>query len=249
MIRGDDPVSDRAAQAACFEFWVNWRSVQKSRNHFSSTKLRKCKNAWRSSKGFHSDQSRMVEMNNLHEVDWSRIPPPKDDGGAAHLRGAAVPGVPLIATDGTTINLAELEGLAVVYAYPRTGQPGVPLPEEWDMIPGARGCTPQSCAFRDHFDELRDLGVEHLFGLSTQETAYQQEAAERLHLPFPLLSDETLSFARALGLPTFEVEGMTLLKRLTLVIDRGRVEKVFYPIFPPDRNAGDVIAWLGARKL
>ena len=140
-------------------------------------------------------------MNNLLDVDWSRIPAPQDDGGAAHLRGAAVPSVPLPATDGSTVDLGSLSGLIVVYAYPRTGRPDQSLPEGWDAFPAARGCTPQSCAFRHHFAELRELGVDHLFGLSTQDTAYQKEAADRLHLPFPLLSDEQLAFARALKLP------------------------------------------------
>ncbi len=185
-------------------------------------------------------------MTNLAEVDWSTIPAPEDDGAAAHLTGMAVASVPLAATDGSTVDLAALQGRTVVYAYPRTGEPGVPVPEGWDMIPGARGCTPQSCAFRDHFAELQQLGVGHLFGLSTQDTAYQREAAERLHLPFPLLSDEGLKFAGAMNLPTFEAAGMTLLKRLTLIIRDGKVEHVLYPVFPPDRNADEVIAWLTA---
>jgi peroxiredoxin len=152
----------------------------------------------------------------------------------------------LAATDGTRVNLSKLNGRTVVYAYPRTGVPGKPLPDGWDAIPGARGCTPQSCAFRDHFTELKALGVGQLYGLSTQDTAYQGEAAARLHLPFPLLSDADLKLQRALALPVFEVAGMTLLKRLTLVIRDGVIEKVFYPVFPPDRNAADVVAWLGA---
>ena len=178
--------------------------------------------------------------------DWSSIPAPHDDGAAAHLRGMALPSIPLPATDGSTVNLAALRGRTVVYAYPRTGRPGVENPEGWDMIPGARGCSPQSCAFRDHFAELRQLGVSALYGLSTQDTAYQREAAERLHLPFPLLSDERLALTRALDLPTFQAAGATLLKRFTLVIDDGRITHVFYPVFPPDQNASDVIAWLRA---
>jgi len=141
-----------------------------------------------------------------------------------------------------------LPGRTVAYAYPRTGQPGVENPEGWDMIPGARGCSPQSCSFRDHFAALRQLGVRHLYGLSTQGVAYQGEAAERLRLPFPLLSDERLEFAQASGLPTFEAGGMTLLKRFTLVIDDGKVTHVFYPVFPPDRSASDVAAWLSAGR-
>jgi peroxiredoxin len=180
--------------------------------------------------------------------DWSRIPPPVDDGAVRHLGGARLPRVPLQATDGGTVDLSVCRGRTVVYIYPRTGRPGVPNPDGWDMIPGARGCSPQSCTFRDHFAELKRLGVDRLYGLSTQDTAYQREAADRLHLPFPLLSDERLEFARALRVPTFEVDGMTLLKRCTLVADEGRVTHVFYPVFPPDRNADQVIAWLRDRS-
>jgi len=132
----------------------------------------------------------------------------------------------------------------VVYIYPRTGVPGQPSPEGWDQIPGARGCTPQSCGFRDHFAELKRLGVARVFGLSTQDSAYQREAVERLHLPFAVLSDERLELARAIKLPTFNVAGMTLLKRMALVIDAGIITKVFYPVFPPDKNADEVISWL-----
>jgi peroxiredoxin len=176
--------------------------------------------------------------------DWSTIPAPQDDGGARHLRGMTMPEVALPATDGRTVDLSKLPGRTVVYAYPRTGKPGVPNPIGWDMIPGARGCSPQSCAFRDHFAELQRLGVGQLFGLSTQDTAYQAEAAARLHLQFPLLSDAGLALARALRLPTFEVDGMTLLKRITLVIDGGGITHVFYPVFPPDQNAAVVVEWL-----
>lgn len=181
---------------------------------------------------------------NVDAPDWSAIPAPIDDGTAAHLPGMRVPSVPLLATDGATINLASLPGLVVVYAYPRTGIPGVDNPPGWDLIPGARGCTPQSCAFRDHFAELKALGVSRLFGLSTQDSEYQHEAADRLHLPFPILSDEKLLLTKALRLPAFQTSGMTLLKRLTLLIRDGQIEHVFYPVFPPDRNASDVIAWL-----
>ena len=179
--------------------------------------------------------------------DWSTIPAPVDDGAARHLAGARMASVPLPATDGETVDLSALRGRTVVYAYPRTGRPGVENPEGWDMIPGARGCTPQSCSFRDHFAELKALGVHRLFGLSTQESEYQREAAERLHLPFPILSDEQLKLTRAMNLPTFETSGMTLLKRFTLVIEDGKVARVFYPVFPPDRNASDVIEWLSQR--
>jgi peroxiredoxin len=178
--------------------------------------------------------------------DWWTIPAPEDDGAAAHLAGAVIPSVPLAATDGTTVDLAALRGRTVVYAYPRTGVPGVDNPDGWDLIPGARGCTSQSCAFRDHFAELKALGVDQLYGLSTQDTAYQREAAERLHLPFALLSDQNLALAHALRLPVFTTAGMTLLKRLTLVIEDRVVWHVLYPVFPPDRSAADVINWLSA---
>lgn len=180
--------------------------------------------------------------------DWSAIPAPVDDGAASHLAGLQLPSMALPATDNTIVDLSSLRGLVVVYAYPRTGKPGVDNPPGWDLIPGARGCTPQSCAFRDHFAELQALGVTRLFGLSTQDTAYQREAAERLHLPFPILSDEKLELTEALRLPTFRTSGMTLLKRLALVIRDGKIERVFYPVFPPDRNASDVIAWLAGTR-
>jgi peroxiredoxin len=186
---------------------------------------------------------------NLHAVDWSKIPAPVDDGGARHLVGLQVPDLPLPATDGRLVSLARLSGRTVVYAYPRTGRPDqIAVVDDWDMIPGARGCTPQSCAFRDHHSELLAAGAAHVFGLSTQDTAYQQEAVARLHLPFAILSDEALALTKALRLPTMEVAGLTLLKRMALVIDDGRITKVFYPVFPPDRNAADVLAWLKANS-
>ena len=187
----------------------------------------------------------MTSQKDLLNVDWSVIPAPKDDGAAAHLKGAAVPHVPLKATDAAMVDLAALKGRVVVFAYPRTGEPGKPsLVDDWDMIPGARGCTPQTCSFRDLFKDLRGAGANHVFGLSTQDHAYQREMAERLHLPFTVLSDETLALTRALELPTMLVAGMTLLKRLALIIDDGRITHVFYPVFPPDRNGPDVLAWL-----
>jgi peroxiredoxin len=172
------------------------------------------------------------------------IPAPLDDGGARHLTGLKLPALALPATDGSPVDLSELRGRTVVYIYPRTGVPGQALPDGWDAIPGARGCTPQSCSFRDHFAELKALGVAHLYGLSTQDTAYQREAVERLNLPFPVLSDAALTLARAINLPTFAAAGMTLLKRMALVIEDGVIAKVFYPVFPPDRNAEEVISWL-----
>jgi peroxiredoxin len=182
---------------------------------------------------------------NLLEVDWSKIPAPVDDGAARHLEGAKAPDVALAATDGTQVSLAKIAGRVVVFAYPRTGEPGKPsLVSDWDMIPGARGCTPQTCAFRDLHKALVEAGAARVFGLSTQDPAYQREAAERLHLPFPLLSDAKLALTRALGLPTLEVAGLTLIRRLAMVIDDGSIAKAFYPVFPPDRNAAEVHAWL-----
>ena len=175
----------------------------------------------------------------------NNLPEPEDDGACDHLPGMQMPSVPLPATDGRTIDLAHLAGRTVVYCYPRTGRPDEPSPDGWDAIPGARGCTPQSCAFRDHYQELRDLNVD-VFGLSAQDTAYQREAVERLQLPFPLLSDADLRFVHALRLPTFTVAGMTLLKRVTLIVRDGRIERVFFPVFPPDANAGEVVRWLVA---
>lgn len=185
---------------------------------------------------------------NLNEVDWSTIPEPTDDGAVDHLAGLDMPSVPLASTGGGTVDLAALRGLTIVYVYPKTGQPGAEMPDGWDMIPGARGCTPQSCSFRDHHDELTRLGVDQLFGLSTQSTEYQSEAKDRMHLPFELLSDENLAFAEALGLPTFEAAGERLIKRMSLAIENGRVTDVIYPIFPPDRNAAMVIDWLQTRR-
>jgi peroxiredoxin len=172
------------------------------------------------------------------------LPVPTDDGGARHLAGSKLPALALAATNGSLVDLSQLTGRTVLYVYPRTGRPGVPLPDGWDSIPGARGCTPQSCGFRDHLAEMKKLGVSSVFGLSTQDSNYQGEVVERLHLPFPLLSDVDLKFTRALNLPTLAVAGMTLLKRMALVIDDGTIVKVFYPVFPPDKNAEEVVAWL-----
>jgi peroxiredoxin len=178
----------------------------------------------------------------------TNIPRPQDDGAARHLAGLKLPSVVLTATNGQEVDLSKLAGRTVVYIYPRTGVPGQPLPDGWDAIPGARGCTPQSCSFRDHFAELKQLGVAHLYGLSTQDSDYQREAVERLHLPFPILSDASLKLAQAIRLPTFTVAGMTLLKRMALVIEDGVIEKLFYPVFPPDKNAEEVVAWLKASR-
>ena len=177
----------------------------------------------------------------------ANLPVPLDDGAARHLVGMAWPGVALPATDGRSVDLAGARGRTIIYAFPRTGQPGKALPTGWDAIPGARGCTPQSCGFRDHFAELKSLGVSALYGLSAQTREDQHEVATRLHLPFALLSDARLDLQQALRLPTFSVDGMTLLKRLTMVLDDGIITKVFYPVFPPDRSAAEVVAWLRER--
>lgn len=171
------------------------------------------------------------------------LPVPLDDGASGHLEGMRLPALELPATDGRPVKLSALTGLQVIYVYPMTGRPDTPLPDGWDAIPGARGCTPQSCAFRDHHAELAALGAG-VFGLSSQTTDYQQEAAARLHLPFPLLSDDGLQLKAALRLPTFTAAGLELYRRLTLITDDARIVKVFYPVFPPDRNAADVLAWL-----
>jgi peroxiredoxin len=171
------------------------------------------------------------------------LPVPEDDGAAAHLFDAAVPPIALTATTGESIRLDQLGGRTVLFAYPRTGRPDEELPPGWDAIPGARGCTPEACGFRNAHDQFAGLGVRVL-ALSTQGPGYQREMAQRLHLPFPVLSDEQLELTRALELPTFETSGWTLLRRLTLVIDDGRISHVFYPVFPPDTHAAEVLDWL-----
>ena len=185
----------------------------------------------------------MARSDNVMELPKD-LPVPQDDGACRHLTGMRLPSIALRSTRDRAIDLSKLKGTTVVYIYPRTGRPDQELPAGWNAIPGARGCTPQSCAFRDHYQELKALGVAELFGLSTQDTAYQQEAVERLHLPFEILSDGQLEFAKALKLPTFEVDGMKLIKRITLIARDGRIVKVFYPVFPSDKNAGEVIEWL-----
>ena len=179
------------------------------------------------------------------EVLPDNLPVPQDDGGAAHLTGLHIPHVALPATSGGTIDLAAVSGIAVVFAYPRSGQPGVASPAGWDAIPGARGCTPHTKGYRDLHAEFVARGAA-VFGLSTQDTAYQRELAERLDVPFPILSDEHLTLANVMRLPTMNVAGMTLLKRLAWIARDGRIEQIFYPVFPPDRNAEVVLAALGS---
>jgi peroxiredoxin len=190
----------------------------------------------------------------VSDRDLASVPPdlpiPTDDGAAAHLVGQRVAGVVLPATDRRQVRLDKLAtARAVVYAYPRMGRPGEALPTpDWDLIPGARGCTPEACSFRDHHSDLLGLGVE-VYGLSTQDTDYQREVVDRLHLPFVLLSDAQLELTRSMNLPTFEVGGQRLLRRLTLVIHEGSIEHVWYPVFPPDAHAKEVLAWLQANPL
>ncbi len=171
------------------------------------------------------------------------LPRPVDDGAASHLHGINFPRLALPATNGANVELAAMSGRLVIYVYPMTGRPGVPLPDGWDSIPGARGCTPQSCNFRDHYSELQSLNTS-VFGLSAQASEYQKEARDRLHLPFELLSDRGLRLKQLLGLPTFTVADNELYKRVMLVVDNGRIQKVFYPVFPPDQSANEVLAWL-----
>lgn len=176
------------------------------------------------------------------------LPVPADDGAADQLPGTALPALALPSTRGGTADLAALAaGLLVAYVYPRTGRPGEPLPDGWDDIPGARGCTPQSCAYRDSLAEFERLGAG-VVGISAQTPAEQSEFARREHIPFPLLSDSGLELAARLALPTFEAGGMTLYRRLTLVAEGGTIVKAFYPVFPPDRDAAAVLGWLGAPR-
>jgi peroxiredoxin len=185
---------------------------------------------------------RALTAHDIHALP-DDLPAPDDDGAADHLRGMEVPSVALPSTDGGEIALADLAGLTVLFCYPRTGRPDQELPPGWDSIPGARGCTPETCGFRDRHDQFADLGAR-IVALSTQDPAYQREMAQRLHLPFPVLSDDRLALVGALRLPTFEAAGSTLVRRLTLVIRDGRIEYVFYPVFPPDAHAGEVLEWL-----
>lgn len=176
------------------------------------------------------------------------LPVPDDDGACDHLVGLSLPFVDLQSTTGRKIALGGYGGWLVLYCYPMTGRPGIPVPDGWAAIPGAAGCTPQSCSFRDSYQEFKTLGVD-VFGLSTQSTKDQVEAAHRLQLPYELISDGACSFAKGLGMPTFQADGKLLLKRVTLIAKDGKIVKYFYPVFPPDRNAGDVLAWLHAHAV
>jgi peroxiredoxin len=170
------------------------------------------------------------------------LPVPQDDGRASHLKGVRLPAIELAATTGESIDLSKLPR-AVVFCYPLTARPGEDLPKDWNDIPGARGCTPEVCRFTDLMNEFRQKGWP-VFGLSTQSAAYQLEMAERLHVPYPILSDHALAFASALKLPLLKIDGMSLMARLTMIIVDHRIEHVFYPIFPPDTHADEVLAWI-----
>jgi len=185
-------------------------------------------------------------MTNLNQLPTD-LPIPEDDGSTAHLRGMKLPNISLVTTSGKTINLGNIKGKLVIYCYPMTGQPNIALPDGWDQIPGARGCTPQSCSFRDHYQELKALGAE-VIGLSVQTTDYQKEMADRLHLPFPVVSDADYQFQKALNMPTFLAAGMTLLKRVTLIAHNGVIEAVHYPIFPSDSDPTWVIDYFKAHN-
>lgn len=175
------------------------------------------------------------------------LPIPVDDGAAAHLEGLALPNVSFASTSGARVNLSQYHQTFIMYLYPLTGRPDVALPEGWDQIPGARGCTPQACDFSHHFQALQALKAV-VYGLSTQNTAYQSELKARLHLPFDLLSDPDLRLGNALVLPTFKVNDVLLYKRLTLIAQQGIIRKVFYPVFTPDQNARQVIDWLKSQQ-
>ena len=189
-----------------------------------------------------------MNQKDFFNVDWSKIPEPKLDFNLEHLNQLIIPDLKLNSTDDTTVSLSNLKGITVIYVYPMTGVPGKELPEGWDEIPGARGCTPQSCSFRDNFSKLKKLGVNNIFGLSTQSTEYQKELATRLHLPYPILSDEKLEFSKKLKLPMFKVLKMNLLKRITLILKDNKIIKYFYPIFPPTKNIEDVINFFEKSK-
>lgn len=175
------------------------------------------------------------------------LPVPVDDGAADHLVGLAVPRLVFDSSHGPVDLASFAESRAVLYVYPATGVPDRPSPDGWDAIPGARGCTPQSCAFRDRAGDLADLGTR-VAGLSAQSLEQQIEFAQREHMPFPVISDPSLRLGESLALPTFEFDGVTLYKRITLVLEAGKVSHVFYPVFPPHRNADEVVAWLRARE-
>ena len=184
----------------------------------------------------------MRDLMNLPE----NLPVPQDDGACDHLEGLKVPSTLLRSTNGRTVDLAD-ETATVVFFYPRTGTPSEPAPLDWDLIPGARGCTPQSCGFRDEYSEFQKLGFQ-VFGASSQTTEYQKEFVSRNHIPFEILSDAEFLLTDALRLPTFVFGGSRLIKRLAVIVKKGRIEKAFYPVFPPNENAGNVLKWIREEK-
>jgi peroxiredoxin len=173
------------------------------------------------------------------------LPVPVDDGACMHLVGQRLPDLVFTSTIGDSVNLAHISGWIVVFCYPMTGRPDTQLPDGWNAIPGARGCTPQACAFREDDHAFQAMQVQ-VYGLSAQSNNDQREAAHRLHLPFPLLSDPDLQFASALELPTFDIDGLRLYKRQTLIVKDGVIRHNIYPVFPPNQNSADVLAWLKA---
>jgi peroxiredoxin len=185
-----------------------------------------------------------MNQKNLTNVDWSKIPKPEGEENLTHLNNYIIKPIKLKSTQNELTELSEIKGLTIIYVYPMTGQPDKPLPDNWDNIPGARGCTPQSCSFRDNFHELKRLNISNIFGLSSQTSEYQREMVQRLKLPYEVLSDEKLEFAKQLNLPIFEVGEIKLIKRITLILDNNKIIKYFYPVFPPDKNVDEVIAYL-----
>jgi len=183
-------------------------------------------------------------MASNHHPLPSNLPVPKDDGACDHLPGKVLPSISLSSTSGQSVDLSKVSGLCIVFCYPRMAPPSEDVPKEWDDIPGARGCTPQACSFRDLAKQLSKHGVETLYGLSTQDVDFMKEAKERLHLPYDLLSDVKLDFANAMGIPTFDYQGETRIKRVTLAVKDGKVVKHWYPIFPSSENAPNVLKWL-----
>ncbi|MCD1286120.1 MerR family transcriptional regulator [Brevibacterium sp. GP-SGM9] len=193
-------------------------------------------------RGFDKEKNTMTDYTTLPDG----LPVPEDDGAADHLPGTAIPDLTLPSSDGGSIKLGNLgPGRVVIYLYPLTGRPGVDLPDGWDSIPGARGCSTEACNFRDHFDDLKSAGAELVYGLSSQDPVYQAEVVDRLRLPFPMISDEAFALGKVLNLPTFSAPSReSLYARLTLIIRDGVIEHVFYPIFPPNEHAGQVLEWL-----
>ncbi|KAF3019850.1 hypothetical protein E8E14_013404 [Neopestalotiopsis sp. 37M] len=185
----------------------------------------------------------------MSNANFDNLPRPFDDGACDHLANLELPPIKLSPTDNpeSPIDISQLQGLTVIFCYPRSATAKEEIPPEWDAIPGARGCTPQACSFRDNSAALREHGVKHLYGVSTQPTAYQQEFKNRSHLPYELLSDDRLEFATALALPLFQYQGMKLIKRITLAIENGKIVKKWYPVFPPDQNVFEVLNWLKQR--